>query len=305
MSTTGGLMDRAFREFLTPPDEQPARFTLAAAITDTTATSFTVDTTLLSAEEENLFAPGTVVELGRELIQLGAYDENTNICSSCIRGLNNTTKATHLIGAQGLLAPKFSRQAVFDVVADEVELLYPDLSRVGETGSLTISDTTYTEIPAAVIKPMYVHARPNGSDSDSQWGEYTAIEFRDHFPPSSTGKAMYVSGLCGTATGYLVYRGRFTRPTDEDTDLVATCGLEDEWERIVLLGAVAYLVAGKDLSPIEQQFLSEQLANQGFPVGSAARVWSALRAFRQDLLEKAMKAQRGRERTTVTRRRVY
>ena len=306
MSTVAQLIDRAMREFLYPPDEQPIRFTLGAAIATVGASSFTVDTDLLSPEEARLLGPGTIVEIDRELIQIGAYNESlsTDQASSCLRGVSNTTPATHLSGAAGVLAPKFPRQNVFDAVCDEVEVLWPDLAKITETASITIASSTYTEVPAAVMKPMYVWARPTGASSSSEWGEYP-VEFLDHFPGSTTGKAIYVPGMPEGGTGYLVYRAKFTRPTTEATDLVATCGLEDEWERIVLLGAVAYLIVGKDLSAIEQQFLAEQLANQGFQVGSAARVWSALRSYRQDLLDKAMKAQRGREKTTVSRRTVY
>jgi hypothetical protein len=303
MSTVAQLIDRAMREFLYPPDEQPIRFTLGAAITTTSATTFSVNTDLLSPEEEALLGPGTIVEFDRELVQIGAYDESlsTDQATSCLRGVGNTTAATHLIDAPGIVWPKFPRQNVYDAICDEVELLWPDLSKVSETASMTFSSTSYTEVAATVMKPMYAWARPSGTDD---WAEYD-VRFYDHFPASSTGKAVSLDGLADSVAGYLVYRGKFTRPSAESTDLVATCGLEDEWERIVLLGAVAYLIAGKDLSPMQSQFLSEQLANQNFQVGSGARIWSALRSFRQDLLDKAQKAQHGREKTTVVRRTVY
>lgn len=303
MSTVAQVIDRAYREFLYPPDEQPARFTLAASIATTSVTSFTIDSSLLSAEEEGLFGPGTVVEIGRELIQIGAYDADTGVASSCLRGLNNTTEATHDSGAEGVLAPKYSRQACFDVLCDEVEALYPDLAKVTETESMVFSSNSPTEVAATIADPMYAWARPSGT---TDWAEYD-VRFLDHFPGSSaspTGKAVMIDDLPDSVTGYLVYRARFTRPTAE-SDSLATCGLEDEWERIAMLGMVSYLVAGKELSPLEQQFLSDQLAAQGTPVGSAARVWASLRALREDLLEKAKKAQRSRERPTVVRRSVY
>lgn len=299
MSTAGQLIDRILRDFLAPPDEQPIRFTLAAAISSTSATSFTIDTDFLSPEEQALFGPGSLVEIEQELIQVGSFDEATNVASSCVRGIQGTTAATHANASVGLLAPKFSRRSVFDAVCDEIEQLYPDLAKITESASTAFSSTSYTEVAATVMEPMWVWARPTGSSSSMSWSRYP-VQFLDHFPGSSTGKAVWVPNLTdGSITGYLVYRSKFTRPADESTDLVATCGLEDEWERIVMVGAVASLVIAKELSPLEQQYLSEQLANQGTPVGTGTRIWSALRAWRRELLERAQESLRSREPVTV------
>lgn len=302
MSTVAQLIDRILRDYLAPPDEQPTRFTLGAAIASTSVASFTVDTDFLSPEESALLGPGTLVEIEQELIQIGAYDESTNVASSCIRGVQGTTAATHLNGSQGLIAPKYSRRSVFDAIADDVEQLFPDLARTAETTSLSFSATSYTEVAATVMEPMYVWARPTGSASNATWNKYP-VTFLDHFPASSTGKAALIPSLNdGSVSGYLVYKGKFTRPTAESDDLVATCGLEDEWERIVMVGAVAALVVAKDLSPLEQQYLSERLANEAAPIGSATRIWSALRAWRRELLDRAQEGMRSREPVTVVTR---
>lgn len=298
MTTTAQALDRLFRDWLEPADEQPARFTLAAAITTTSQTSFTVDPAFLSPEESALFGPGTVVEIGQEWAQIGLFDEDTNVASACKRGVGGTTAATHLVAAEGKIAPKFGRRSAFDAFADEVVALFPDLSAVTVAEDLTFNASTYTEVAATVQHPMYVWARAVGS-SDAPRSKFN-VEFFDHFPDSSTGKAITVSGLPNGGSGHLVYRSSFPRPSTEATDLNTTCLLNDEWVRIAIVGAAAQLISAKDLSAAEASFLSEQLAQQNFPVGSGGSVRDSLLRYRQFLLGRAKSAQRGREDTIVT-----
>ena len=297
MTTAGEALDRLFRDFLEPADEQPARFTLAAEIATTSATTFTVDPTFLSPEESALFGPGTVVEIEQEWIQIGSFDEDTNIATACKRRIGGTTAATHAIATEGKIAPKFGRRSAFDALADEVVALFPDLSAVAVAEDLTFNANTYTEVAATVQHPMYVWARAVGaSGSRSQYG----VEFFDHFPDSSTDKAITVPSLPNGGSGHLVYRSSFPRPTTEATDLNTTCLLNDEWIRIAIVGAAAQLISAKDLSAAEASFLSEQLAQQNFPVGSGGSVRDSLLRYRQFLLGRAKSALRGREDTIVT-----
>lgn len=295
MSLVSAALDRMFREWLEPADEQPTRFSLAAAITTTSATSFTVDPTFLSPEEEDLFGPGTLVEIEQEWIQVGDYDPDTNIASDCKRGVGGTTAATHLISTEGKIAPKYGRKAAFDAFCDELVGLWPDLYAIDETDSMTFSTTTYTEVAATVMYPMYAWARPTGSSSNSQWGKYP-VEFLDHFPASSTGKAV-LGRINGS--GYLVHKVKFARPANEAVNLTTTTLLNEEWERIVEVGAVAQLVGAQDLSAAEASYLSEQLAASNFPVGSGGSVRDGLLRYHRYLLDRAKRSMRAREDTVV------
>lgn len=298
MSTVAQLIDRCYREFLTPPTEQPARATLAAAITTTSATTFTVDTSFLTPEEEDLFGPGTIIEIDSELIEVGAYDTDTNTASACKRGILGTTAATHLLAAYATISPRYARKALFDAIADGVVDLWPTLYAVTQSASLSFSSTTYTEIAATVIEPMYVWARPNGS---TFYDKYDAIQFLDNFTPSSTGKAVRSDQLGDGATGYLVYKAKFVRPTLESDDLVATCLIQAEWERIVEVGAVAHLAAGGDLSEQQQDFLVQQLQTQNYPVLTPTRIRESLLKYYEYLLERAQKPLRERQDATLIR----
>lgn len=298
MSLVSAALDRMFREWLEPADEQPTRFTLAAAITTTAATSFTVDPAFLSPEEEELLGPGTVVEIEQEWLQIGDYDPDTNIASSCKRGVGGTTAATHAItptAPECKIAPKWSRKAAFDAFCDEIVGLYPDLYAVAETASMTFNTSTFTEVAATVMTPMYAWIRPTGSTSNSSWDKYP-VTWLDHFPGSTTGKAV-LGSINGS--GYLVYKAKFPRPATEAVNLTTTTLLNEEWERIPMVGAVAQLIGGKDLSAAETSYLSEQLAAQNFPVGAGGNVRDGLLRYHRYLLDRAKRTQRSREDTVV------
>lgn len=300
MSTLGQLIDRAFREFLTPPDEQPTRFTLGATMASGAA-AFTVDSDFLTPEEESLFGPGTIVEFERELVQVGAYDESldTSQATSVKRAILGTSAAEHVSGTYGVISPEYARQAVFDALCDTIVGLFPTLYAVDETDLLSFSTTSFTEVPATVMEPMYVWARPVGAPSDG-WIQFEDFEWRDHFPPSSTGKAIVATDL-GGGSGYLVHKKEFARPTAESDNLITTTGLKQEWEQIALVGAVAHLIAGKDLSQRQQDFLVEQLKTQNYPVLTPTRVRESLLKYFEYLLDRAQKPLRSRTPASVVR----
>lgn len=300
MSTVAQVIDRAYREFLAPADEQPTRFTLDGTITSAD-TSLTVDVSFLSPEEADLLGPGTVIELDTELIEIGAYDEDTNVASGVKRGILGTTAASHTDGAYGVIAPEYPRQNVLEAIADTVVGLYPDLYAVTTTDSLALSSSTFTEIAATVMEPMFLYGRPSGGTGYTRVYD---IELLDNFAPSTTGKAIYAPSQLAGGSGYLVHKASFERPLDEADDLVDDLGLQQEWERIVLIGAVAHLVAGKDLSQGQQEFLTEQLKVQNFPVLTPTRIRESLLKYYEYLLERAKVSLRSRQPATVIRHEV-
>lgn len=281
MSTVGVLINRIKRDWLEPADYQPTRFKLAVAITDVAATTLTFDQTFMTPEEQDLFGPGTLIELEEEEIIVGSVDETTNILSGLKRGANGTTAATHAINTEGLIAPTWRRKAIFDAVSDAVDQTFPDLYQVLTSTALTVG-ASYTEVPAACVTPMWFWGHTSNGTGDY---EKYAPTLMDQFPPSSTGKAIRVPQLEQGATGYLVYKAEFTRPTDETTDLVATCGLLAAWEQVVLLTAVIYLIAGREPEQIAQKRLSQQLEQAGFPVLSASRIRDGLIRYRDQLMQ--------------------
>jgi hypothetical protein len=294
MSTVGQLIDRLRRDWLEPADAQPTRFTLGAAITTANGLSVTYDDTLLAPEELELLGPGTLIEVDTEEMIVGDIDETANTLTIAIRGANGTTGATHLIGAEVTVAPVWRRKVIFDALGDAVVGLYPDLYKMAST-PLTLSTTTYTEVPAVVGEPHYFFGIFSGSTTYDRY----PVTFLDHFTPSSTGKAIVGSDLPYGATGYLIYKSGFDRPPNETYDLIVTGGLDQQWEPILLVSAAAYLIAGREFEQIDQERLTQQLERTGFPVLSATRIREGLLEYRDQLLRKAVDALRFREPTLV------
>ena len=291
MSTVAQVVDRILRDWLHAPDDQPTRFTLNGALA-AGATSLTYDDDLLTPEEEDLLGPGTLIEVGSEQILVGSVNEDTNVLSGLIRGANGTTDADHADAALVTLAPAWARKTIFDAVADAIEQLWPELYTTTTSGALTLSSTQYTEVPAVVQGVLYLWVRPSGGDQYEKWH----APLLENFPPSSTTKAIW-PGFSGS--GYLVYKAKPTRPTLE-TDSMATLGVEDEWEQLVVVSAVAYLISGKDLSAATQEFLSDNLNAQGYPVDSSRRIREGLLRYQGYLIDKAKRTLRHRHDTPVT-----
>jgi len=281
VSTVGELVDRCYRDYLAPADDQPIIVTVSGAVTDS-ATSITYDADTLAPDEEDLLAPGVLAEIGNEQVRITAVDTTTDTLT-VIRGVNGTTAAAIADGAELRVAPMFPRQSVFDAICDNVVDLYPDLFRVA-TQTIT-SASGAVEVSADIVA---LRGATWISGSRPIAGH---VELLKDYPPSSTGQAVTFYGIPAGKTVYLAYEGRFDRPTAEADDL-ANFGIDETWERIIVVGAAAQVLAGRELDTASTEFLTEQLEREGFPVGSAHRIRDGLLRYHAYLLDRARRNQR-------------
>ena len=291
MSTVGEIISRVFRDYLEAPDDQPTRSTLTAALSSS-ATSLQYSSTYLTPEEEELFGPGTIIEIDSEEILVGSIDVNTKTLNDLRRGMNGTDTNPHAIDAIITLAPMWRRVSVFDAVVDSITGLYPDLYAVANSASLTISTSGPTEVPADVAHPLFIWVRSSTTASD--WCKH-GVTFLDQFPGSTTGKAIATNG---SGTGFLVYTKKFTRPSSETISL-SSLGVDAAWEKLVVLGAAINLVSSKEFDTIGNEYLTNQLKSQGFPVGSASRVRDGMLRLYAYWMDKARAELRTRYATPV------
>lgn len=303
MSTVAQLIDRVLRDWLEQADDQPTRATLDGTITDV-ATSLVYDPALLSPEEIDIIGPGTLIEIDSEELLVGAIDEDTNTLSGLTRGVNGTTAAAHNAGAFIYPHRTWRRKVIFDALCDGVVQLWPDLYRVTNSASLAVSSTTYTEVPAAdatyIVAPMWFFGRMSGAAYYDRY-EIPQDLFLDPFPGSSTSKAFFVPGASVGLTGYLTYKAKFARPTAEADDLSAgNFSLNPEWEQLVILSAVAYLIAGREFDLATQERLSEQLEEANYPAGTPSRIRDSILRYRSFLLDQAKADLRTRWAVTVS-----
>ena len=279
MAAVSTLVDRIYRDFLNKPDDLSAFSRLDGAIDNTTTTVIYEDG-LLSSEEENLLAGGALIEINQELMLV------TNIVSSTrtltvARGYAGTTADSHGDKTNMFINPTFPRKSVFDAVADNISRLYPSLYNITTTN--VTSNSTYAEVPATTVSIV------NSWVQNASGDQYTSagIELLTNFPPSSTNTAVQFSNTSNGKTVYLVVKRKFARPTAETDDLTTTCLLEDSYHQIIMIGAVADIMGATDIDASTQEFITEKLSAENYPIGSGERLRNALLRLRSLLIDEA------------------
>ena len=315
MSTTiGDLVDRTYREYLEPMDDIVSYTTLTGAINDT-ATSVAYNGDLLSVEEEDALDAGAIIEIGQELMICTDLNAVANTIT-VTRGARGTTAASHSIGDLIKIAPPFPRKNVFDAVCDQIKNLFPSLFAV-ETKTVTVSDG-YTLLGSydspgtnnylvSVLKGISQFTDFSaGADTTTTLFSNVSVELIQLPNPftytDDTGTertityttgpnqvmALQFSNIADGHTAYITFKKKFIEPTAE-TDTLATIGLEDEYEPIIMAGVAAQMMSGRDIPTATADYISDQLAVSNFPVGSANSIRNSLLQYQQLLITQARK----------------
>ena len=280
MAAVSTLVDRIYRDFLNKPDDLSAFSRLDGAMSDTTGTTLTYESGLFSSEEENLLGNGALVEVDQELMLVTAANTSTRTLTVS-RGYAGTTAATHADNTNVFINPTFPRKSVFDAVADNIVRLYPSLYNVTTTN--VTSSSTYAEVQASTVEILTSYVQNASGEQYTSAG----IELLRDFPPSTTNTAVQFYNTSNGKTVHLVIKRKFVRPTSESVDLATDCLISDEYEQIVMVGAVADIVGATDIDASTQEFITEKLAADSYPVGSGERLRNALLRLRSLLIDEA------------------
>ena len=298
MSTFGQLIDRTYREYLRPVEEQEPLSQVANLDTITggqgitaTGTTLKYKEGLFTPEEEELIGAGSVLEIDSELVMV----EDINTVSREItveRGRLGSTAAQHAEDTDIILKPKYPRLNVANAIGDQVIGLFPALYAIKKT-TITTASTQFVEMPAGTQRIL--QAKINNSTANTTVYSDIPLELITDFAGSTTDAAVqFPSGPTSGKTVYVVYASKFTRPTDETTNLNTVSGLEDFHEQIVMVGAVAQLLSELDVDATTQNYITENLEQRGVPVGSGERLRNALLRYYGVLLDRARREQRSR-----------
>ena len=309
-----GLVNRVYREYLEPNDDVQS-FTYLTTAIDNTATSIVYNNTVITSEEEDAMSAGNFIEINRELMLITAID-TASTTLTVMRGARGTDKDSHGINTLIKINPPFPRKNVFDAVADQITNLYPTLYAV-ETVETT-SGTGYTLLGSYsspgtnnyLVTPIKAISQYTdwsaGSDQTGLTFKGVAVEMIDLPNPftytDSTGTertitytsgpdvvhALQFSGIASGHTCYVTFKKKFIQPTAE-TDTLATIGLEDEYEPIIMAGVAAHMLSGRDIPAATTEFITDQLGTANFPVGAASNIRNGLLSYQATLLEQAKK----------------
>jgi|TARA_B100000519_G_C14249528_1_gene441695 hypothetical protein len=309
-----GLIDRTYREYLEPMDDLTSYTTLETEV-NSSATTIVFNGDLLTQEEEDAMDAGTIIECEQELMRCVTLDTVNNQVT-VVRGVRGTTAVTHTAGNLIKIAPPFPRKAVFDAVCDQIKNLFPTLFAV-DTQSIT-TGTGYTLIGThdapgthnyiVSILGAISQYTDFSAGSDTTGVNFSPVTsslielpnpftFTDNDGVSrtityTTGPsvvhAIQFSGIASGHTAHVTFKKKFIEPTAE-TDTLATVGLEDEYEPIIMAGVAAQLLSGKDIPTATTDYITDQLSVSNFPVGSANNIRNSLLQYQQLLVNQARK----------------
>ena len=310
----GDLVDRTYREYLEPMDDLVSYTTLSTGI-NTTATSVVFNGDLLSVEEEDALDAGAIIEIGQELMICTDLNAVANTIT-VTRGARGTTATSHSIGDLIKIAPPFPRKVVFDAVKDQINNLFPTLFAV-ETQSEQSSNGysllgTYDSPGTNNYLVSVLKAISQFTDF-SAGSDQTGVVFNPvsvqmiqlpnpftYVDDTATERTItYTSGpnyvnalqfynIDQGHTCYVTFKKKFIEPTAE-TDTLATIGLEDEYEPIVMAGVAAQMMSSRDIPTATADYITDQLAVSNFPVGSANSIRNSLLQYQQLLITQARK----------------
>ena len=309
-----GLIDRTYREYLEPMDDLQPYTLLTSGLTDSADTvSFNGD--LLTQEEEDIMEAGSIIEIGTELMLCKALDTVSDQVT-VVRGVRGTTATTHSSGDTIKITPPFPRQVVFDAVKDQIKNLYPTLFAT-ETQQITVRDGytllgsqstpgTHNYLVAPIKAISQYTDFSAGADTTTVTYKGVAVTLVDLPNPftytNSSGteetitytsgpdavKAVQFSGISAGHVAFVTFKKKFIDPTAE-SDTLATIGLEDEYEPIIMAGVAAQMLAGRDIPAATTDYISDQLAVSNYPVGSSNSIRNSLLQYQQLLVNQARK----------------
>jgi len=112
-------------------------------------------------------------------------------------------------------------------------------------------------------------------------------------------KAIQVYNVNAGHTVFVTFKKKFVTPSAE-TDTLATIGLEDEYEPIIMAGVAAQMIAGRDIPTATADYITDQMGTSNFPVNSATSIRNSLLQYQRALIQQARKDLRARYPEPVT-----
>ena len=275
MTTVGAVIDRLFLQTLTPPDAQPALVALDGAISDS-------DTTLAIGtfavpEDAVLLRQGTVLDMGLESMRVTSYVPGASTME-VERGIYSTVRTAHTDGDQLIMSPVFARSTVFQAVADNITTLYPTLTSTESENFVSVGYGIFPVIDDLAVEVIQIWEGGMAEALIPLEGSFVS------FHPLTGGRALIVETPSGVV--WCRYRRRMGVATSE-ADLIGDLGVDDRWVNIILAGAAADLMSGKDVPAVHTEWVSATLEAENIRVGTRLSIAGGLRQYRNILLTDA------------------
>jgi len=272
--TVASIMNRLYLQYLTPPDDQDILVSLAVAIDDTILTislgPFQIP------EDEALLRQGAIIECDQELMRVVSYSSTTAVVT-VLRGQYGTEKVSHLIDTLMVLNPPYPRSAVYEAVADNVRLLSPKIYTTSQEYCVEIEDRAYVVQDDLAISVISILS-PDGTHTFEPAGQI--VEFH----PTTDSRTFVSPYSWGDV--WLRFRRKMGTVAAE-TDTLEDLGVDPRWVNIIIAGAAADLLVGRELSATHTEWVQASLEAERIEPGKRVSIAGSLRQYRNTLLRDA------------------
>jgi len=283
MTTLHEVADRLLRTTLTPPDYQYAQVRLGAPVTSTTVTTIQLGEFTIS-EDANLLRQGSLLEFGLELMRVVSYDGVTKIVT-VTRGEYSTTADTYTTPMLINLNPSYSMQSIFEALRDNITTLYPRLWTVRSDALVAVAGTIFAAPDPLTV--AIVETYPNEGtvpvDVDAR-----VVDFH----PLAGGRAIITN--VPVSNMWVRYRRRMGVATSPD-DTLEELGVEDVWAQVVMVGAAADLMVGRDIPQAQVEWVGQVLIAENIRVGTRLSLSGGLAQYRDILIDRFSKEMKAEE----------
>ena len=272
--TVADIMARLFLQWLTPPNGQDILIALAAPILDAVEQTIELGAFTIR-EDEELLRQGTLIEIEQEMMRVISYNSVAKTVE-VTRGEYRTTATAHAVPRLMLMNPSFPRATVFEAVADNIIQLYPKLYTATSENLVPINGNV-ASIEDGAVEVIEVW---QGDFSSTVDVKARIVDFH----PAVGGRAIILNRSIGTF--WARYKRRMAKATAE-TDLLEDLGVDERWVNIVMAGAAADLMAGRDIEASHTEWVKSVLEAESIRVGTRMSIGAGLRQYRGMLLSDA------------------
>ena len=273
--TVLSVMDRLYVTYLTPPDDQFAQVQLGGDVDDTQTTiplgAFTIP------EDEQLLRQGSLLELDQELVRVVTYDATLSTVT-VVRSEYGTPQTAHVTPLLINMNPPYTRAAVFEAVADNIITLYPKLFTATNTYASTVGAGVYPINDDLAVEVLSAWADGWSGHSNIQ---STLIDFHQ-----LTGGRSVITDELNAGSLWFRYRRRMAKAKAESDKLV-DLGVDERWVNIVMVGAAADLLVGRDIPAAQTEWVKSVLEAESIRVGTRMSIAGGLRQYRTLLITDA------------------
>lgn len=288
--TVKSLIDRLFVAYLTPASDQDVQVRLGADVDDTQETFLLGGFTI--PEDESLLRQGSLLELDEELTRVVGYDVTAGTVT-VTRGEYSTIPVAHTTPLLMGLNPRYSRFTVFAAVADNIITLYPKLFTTGVEYLSTVGRGIFPINDELAVEVLSAWGDSWSSSTDIM---AEVIDFHQ-----LTGGRSIITNRVTAGSLWFRYRRRM-RKAQAETDLLDDLGVDERWVNIVMAGAAADLIVGRDLPQSETEWVKSVLEAENIRVGTRMSLGGGLRQYHNLLLNEAMKEMKAEYRPKIRMR---